>query len=75
MQAAQEAGTVGSQMVKKICSVGITEYTRNNRITMRHVQTVHYIAMITVSLRWFCFSLRYLRSFAIIQRKILGGFL
>ena len=44
----REAGSVGGQMVKKICSVRSTKYERNNRIAMGHVQTVQYIATITV---------------------------
>ena len=44
----REAGSVGGQMVKKICPVRTTKYERHNRIAMGHVQTVLYIAAITV---------------------------
>ena len=44
----REAGSVGGQMVKKMCSVRRAKYDRQNRIAMGHVQTVQYIAAITV---------------------------
>ena len=44
----REAGSVGGQMVKKMCPVRSTKYERQNRIAMGHVQTVQYIAAITV---------------------------
>jgi len=44
----REAGSVGGQMVKKMCPVRIAKYDRQNRIAMGHVQTVQYIAAITV---------------------------
>ena len=44
----REAGSVGGQMVKKMCSVRSAKYDRQNRIAMGHVQTVQYIAAITV---------------------------
>ena len=44
----REAGSIGGQMVKKICPVRITNSERNNRIAIGHVQTVRYIATITV---------------------------
>ena len=39
----REAGSVGGQMVKKICPKRITKYERQNRISVGHVQTVQYI--------------------------------
>ena len=44
----REAGSVGGQMVKKMSSVRSAKYDRQNRIAMGHVQTVQYIAAITV---------------------------
>ena len=44
----REAGSVGGQMVKNICPVRIYRYDRHNRIAMGHVQTVQYIAAITI---------------------------
>ena len=44
----REAGSVGGQMVKKIWPVRSAKYDRQNRIAMGHVQTVQYIAAITV---------------------------
>ena len=44
----REAGSVGGQMVKKMCPVRITGFERKNRTAMGHVQTVQYIATITV---------------------------
>lgn len=44
----REAGSVGGQMVKKMCPVRTAKYDRHNRIAMGHVQTVQYIAAITV---------------------------
>ena len=44
----REAGSVGGQMVKKTCSVRTMEFTRHNRVAMGHVQTVEYIAAITI---------------------------
>ena len=44
----REAGSVGGQMVKKMCPVRSAKYDRQNRIAMGHVQTVQYIAAITV---------------------------
>ena len=43
-----EAGSVGGQMVKKMWPVRSAKYDRQNRIAMGHVQTVQYIAAITV---------------------------
>ena len=44
----REAGSVGGQMVKKNCPVRTVRYDRHNRLAMGHVQTVQYIAAITV---------------------------
>ena len=44
----REAGSIGGQMVKKMCPVRITSFERKNRTAMGHVQTVRYIATITV---------------------------
>ena len=44
----REAGSVGGQMVKNICPVRTVRYDRHNRIAMGHVQTVQYIAAITI---------------------------
>ena len=44
----REAGSVGGQMVKKMCPVRTAKYERQNRIAMGHVQTVQYIATITI---------------------------
>jgi len=44
----REAGSVGGQMVKKICPIRTSRYDRHNRIAPGHVQTVQYIAAITI---------------------------
>ena len=44
----REAGSVGGQMVKKMCPGRSAKYKRQNRIVMGHVQTVEYIARITI---------------------------
>ena len=44
----REAGSVGGQMVKKMCPVRSARYNRHNRIAPGHVQTVQYIATITI---------------------------
>ena len=44
----REAGSVGGQMVKKMSTVRTTKYDRVNRILPGHVQTVKYIAAITI---------------------------
>jgi len=44
----REAGSVGGQMVKKKCPVRTVRYDRHNRIALGHVQTVQYIAAITI---------------------------
>ena len=44
----REAGSVGGQMVKKMCPERIAMYHRNSRITVGHIQAVQYIASVTV---------------------------
>ena len=44
----REAGSVGGQMVKKICPIRNMKFERNNRISIGHLQTVQYIATITI---------------------------
>jgi hypothetical protein len=45
---AREAGSVGGQMVKKICPVRTTKFDRNVCTAMGHIQTVEYIFTIGV---------------------------
>ena len=44
----REAGSVGGQMVKKICSIRTLKYNRRNRTATGHTQTAQYIATITI---------------------------
>ena len=44
----REAGSVGGQMVKNMCPGRTKKYEREIRIAMGHLQTVQYIATITV---------------------------
>ena len=44
----REAGSVGGQMVKNKCPVRTMSFTRHNRIAMGHIQSVQYIAAITI---------------------------
>ena len=44
----REAGSVGGQMVKKMCPTRTMKFDRNNRIALGHIQTVAYIASISV---------------------------
>ena len=44
----REAGSVGGPRTKKMWPVRSAKYDRQNRIAMGHVQTVQYIAAITV---------------------------
>ena len=44
----REAGSVGGQMVKKMCPVRSARFERHNRIAPGHVQTMQYIAAVTV---------------------------
>jgi len=43
----REAGSVGGQMVKKMCPIRTTKFERNNRILTGHMQTVKYLAIIS----------------------------
>ncbi len=42
----REAGSVGGQMVKKMCPIRISKYERQSRTAMGHLQIVQYIATI-----------------------------
>ena len=44
----REAGSVGGQMVKKMCPIRIRKFERQNRIAMGHVQQIRYIASLTI---------------------------
>ena len=44
----REAGSVGGQMVNKMCPVRSTKYDRQSRTAVGHCQRVEYIAMVTV---------------------------
>ena len=44
----REAGSVGGQMVKNVCPGRTKKFNREIRIAMGHMQTVQYIATITV---------------------------
>jgi hypothetical protein len=44
----REAGSVGGQMVKKMCPVRSTKYERQSRTAVGHCQRVEYIAAITI---------------------------
>ena len=44
----REAGSIGGQMVKKICPIRTTKFDRHSRISVGHVQTVQYIAAINI---------------------------
>ena len=44
----REAGSIGGQMVKNMCPGRTKRYEREIRIAMGHLQTVQYIAAITV---------------------------
>ena len=44
----REAGSVGGQMVKKMCPIRSVKFERNNRIAVGHVQKVEYIVAIAV---------------------------
>ena len=44
----REAGDLDGQMVKKMCPERTKKYEREIRIAMGHLQTVQYIATITV---------------------------
>ena len=44
----REAGSVGGQMVKKMCPVRKIKFERNNRISTGHVQNIQYITSFTI---------------------------
>ena len=44
----REAGSVGGQMVKNVCSGRTSSFERNNRITAGYVQRVEYISCIVL---------------------------
>ena len=44
----REAGSVGGQMVKKICPVRSARFDRQSRTAVGHWQRVEYIATITI---------------------------
>ena len=44
----REAGSVGGQMVMNVCPGRTKKYDREIRIAMGHLQTVQYIAAITI---------------------------
>ena len=44
----REAGSVGGQMVKKMCPGRIAKYERECRTALEHVQEIVYIATISV---------------------------
>ena len=44
----REAGSVGGQMVKKMCPVRTMKYERQSRTAVGHCQRVEYIAAVTI---------------------------
>ena len=44
----REAGSVGGQMVKKMCPIRTVNYTRKDRTAVGHEIEVRYIASITI---------------------------
>ena len=44
----REAGSVGGQMVKKMCPIRSAKYERQSRTAVGHCQRVEYIASVTV---------------------------
>ena len=44
----REAGSVGGQMVKKMCPVRSAKFERQSRTAVGHVQTVEYIVTMTI---------------------------
>ena len=44
----REAGSVGGQMVKKMCPVRSMNYERQSRTAVGHCQRVEYIAAVTI---------------------------
>ena len=44
----REAGSVGGQMVKKMCPIRNAKYERQSRTAVGHCQRVEYIAAVTI---------------------------
>ena len=44
----REAGSVGGQMVKNVCSIRTARFTRNDRTAVGHAVEVRYIATLAV---------------------------
>ena len=44
----REAGSVGGQMVKKMCPIRTTKYARQSRTATGHMQEVQYITSLSV---------------------------
>ena len=44
----REAGSVGGQMVKKMCPMRTASYNRNSRVAPGHTQAVRYIVSLNV---------------------------
>ena len=44
----REAGSVGGQMVKKMCPIRSAKYERQSRTAVGHCQRVEYIATVTI---------------------------
>ena len=44
----REAGSVGGQMVKKMCPGRTARFERNSRISVGYVQNVEYIARLSI---------------------------
>ena len=44
----KQAGSIGGQMVKKMCTIRIANYTRADRTAIGHEIKVRYIATITI---------------------------
>ena len=44
----REAGSVGGQMVKKICPGRTTKFDRKNRVTVGHTSSAQYIVAISL---------------------------
>ena len=43
----REAGSVGGQMVKKMCPIRTARFDRHNRIAAGHIQSIVYIVSVT----------------------------
>ena len=44
----RQAGSIGGQMVKKMCPVRLANYTRNDRTAVGHQVTVNYISTLSL---------------------------